>query len=104
MEVGDVSKRVLGAGKVMEAEKLPKSKKLIRTVVDLGFEKRQILAGVAEHLAPEDLVGKEVLVVANLAPRKMMGVESQGMLLMAGDRAGALHPASAHAEPGSTVT
>ncbi len=104
IEFDDFAKLDLRVGKVLEAEKVKKSKKLIRTIVDLGFEKRQILAGVAEHMSPEDLVGRQVLVVANLAPRKMMGIESQGMLLMAGDRAGALHPASADSEPGSPVT
>ncbi|MEZ5989396.1 MAG: methionine--tRNA ligase [Planctomycetota bacterium] len=100
----DFAKLDLRVGRVLEAERVPKSKKLLRTVVDLGFEKRQVLAGVAEQIEPEQLVGRQVLVVANLAPRKMMGLESQGMLLMAGERSGRLIPASAEAEPGSTVT
>ena len=103
IEYDDFAKLDLRIGVVLEAEKVPKSKKLIRCQVDLGFEKRQVLAGVAEHLAPQDLVGKRVLVVANLKPRKMLGLESQGMLLMAEDRDGALHPATADSEPGSTV-
>ena len=99
----DFAKLDLRVGTVTEAERVPKSKKLIRCQVDLGFETRQVLAGVAEQIAPEALVGKRVLVVANLAPRKMVGLESQGMLLMAEDRDGKLHPATADAEPGSTV-
>ena len=72
--------------------------------VDLGFETRQVLAGVAQHLKPEELLGKHVIVVANLAPRTMMGLESQGMLLMAEDREGNLTPVLASdSEPGSVV-
>ena len=100
----DFMKMDLRVGKVLEAEPVPKSKKLIRTVVDLGFEKRQILAGVAQHFSAESLVGKSVVVVANLAPRKMMGLESQGMILMAEDREGTLAVISADSEPGSSVS
>jgi methionyl-tRNA synthetase len=75
---------------VLEAEKVKKSKKLLRLQVDLGNEKRQILAGIAEHYAPEDLVGKTVVVVANLKPAKLMGYESQGMLLAANAEDGKL--------------
>ncbi|MCA9604549.1 MAG: methionine--tRNA ligase, partial [Myxococcales bacterium] len=82
----DFAKLDFRVGLVKSAERVKKSKKLIQCQVDLGFETRQILAGVAEHFAPEDLVGKRVIVVTNLAPRKMVGLESQGMLLMAEDR------------------
>jgi methionyl-tRNA synthetase len=99
----DFAKLDLRVGHVLSAEKVKKSKKLIRCVVDLGFEERQILAGVASHLKPEDLAGKRVVVVANLAPRKMVGLESQGMLLMAEDREGNLRPLEADSEPGSTI-
>jgi len=71
----------LKIGKVVEAERVKGSKKLIRLVVDLGDEKRQILAGLAPWYAPEEFVGKYVVVVANLKPKKLMGLESQGMLL-----------------------
>lgn len=91
-------------GRVLVAEPIEKADKLLRVEVDLGFERRQVLAGVAKHLAPGDLVGKHVVVVANLAPRKMMGLESQGMLLMAEDRDGRLTPVFAsEAEPGAVV-
>ena len=76
----------LRVAKVIEAAKVEGSKKLIKLVVDLGAEKRQIIAGLAEYHKPEDLVGKYVVVVANLQPKKMMGLESQGMLLATCDK------------------
>ena len=77
-------------GRILSAEPMPKSKKLLRLNVDLGSEQRTILSGIAEHFKPEEVVGREVIVLANLAPRAMMGVESQGMILMAEDAAGRL--------------
>ncbi|MCH9626245.1 MAG: Methionine--tRNA ligase [Chlamydiales bacterium] len=68
-------------GLILEAEKLPKSKKLLKLKVDIGFEKRTLLSGISQHYSPEELVGKKVIVVANLKPAKLMGVESQGMVL-----------------------
>ena len=100
----DFAKLDFRVGHIKSAERVPKSKKLIKCEVDLGFEVRQVLAGVAEHMSPEDLQGKKVIVVANLAPRKMVGLESQGMLLMAEDRSGKLMPLTADSEPGSTVS
>jgi methionyl-tRNA synthetase len=87
----DFAKLDLRVGKVLTAEKMPKSDKLLRLSVDLGYEQRTILSGIAGHFAPEDMVGRQVTVVANLAPRKMMGVESYGMILMAEDPDGKLH-------------
>src|SRR5215813_4718140 len=82
--IDDFAKVELRAATVLEAERVPKADKLLRLVVDLGEEKpRQILAGIAEHYAPEDVVGKKIIVVANLAPRKLRGLESNGMLLAA---------------------
>ena len=98
----DFQKLDLRIGTVLEAEAVPKSKKLIRTQVDPGFEP-VILAGVAEHLTPDELIGRQVVVVANLKPRKIFGFESQGMLLMAEDRDGRLVPVGAESEPGSVV-
>ena len=103
IDFDDFAKLDLRIGTVLEAEKVKKSKKLLVTRVDLGFEQRQILAGVAEFIAPEDLIGKKVVVVANLAPRKMMGLVSEGMLLMAEDRAGKLVPIAAESEAGAVV-
>jgi methionyl-tRNA synthetase len=68
---------------VLEAERVKGADKLLRLVVDLGFEKRQILAGIAMAYAPESLVGRKVVIVANLQPRKLRGLESQGMVVAA---------------------
>ena len=70
-------------GKVLECEAVPKSSKLLRFTIETGSETRQILSGIAKYYKPEDLIGKSVLFVANFAPRKMMGYESQGMILSA---------------------
>ncbi len=75
---------------IIEAEAVPKSKKLLKLKVDLGTEQRLVLSGISEHFSPEEIVGKKVLYLANLSPRKMMGMESQGMILMAEDRDGSL--------------
>jgi methionyl-tRNA synthetase len=86
IEFEDFGKILLKVGKVLTAERVSKSDKLLKLEVDLGEDKpRQIIAGVALHYAPEDLVGKLVTVVANLKPAKLMGLESQGMILAAGD-------------------
>jgi methionyl-tRNA synthetase len=89
----------LRVGTVRVAEAVPKSQKLLRLLIDLGEpQPRQILAGIAETVAPADLLGRQVLVVANLAPRKLMGHESHGMLLVAEDAEGKrvpMHPARA---------
>jgi methionyl-tRNA synthetase len=75
---------------ILEAERVPKSEKLLKLQVDIGTEKRQILAGIAKHYAPEDLIGKTICVVANLKPAKLMGMESQGMVLAASNADGKL--------------
>jgi methionyl-tRNA synthetase len=87
--VDDFGKVDLRVALVLAAEPVPKSKKLLKLRVSLGTEERTVLAGIAEHYAPADLVGKKVVVVANLQPAKLMGVESQGMIL-AGSVEGAL--------------
>jgi methionyl-tRNA synthetase len=70
---------------IVVAERIPKADKLLRLEVDLGpdFPRRQILAGIAEYYQPEALIGRKVVIVANLAPRKMRGLESQGMIVAA---------------------
>jgi methionyl-tRNA synthetase len=84
ISIDDFAKVELRAATVLEAERVPKADKLLRLVVDLGEEKpRQLLAGIAQYYAPEDVVGKKIIVVANLAPRKLRGLESNGMLLAA---------------------
>lgn len=87
----DFSKIDLKVGKIVSAEKVEKADKLLKLSVDLGFETRTIVSGIALHFAPEDIVGKQVTVVTNLAPRKMRGIESNGMILMAEDANGKLH-------------
>jgi methionyl-tRNA synthetase len=87
----DFAKLDLRVGTIVAAEKVPKADKLLKLQVDLGFETRTIVSGIAEHFNPEHITGKQVVVVANLAPRKMRGIESNGMILMAEDKAGKLH-------------
>ncbi len=81
--VEDLSKLDLRIGKIVKAEKIEKSRKLVKLEVDIGDEVRQIVAGIAETYSPQELVGKEVVVVANMKPAKLMGVESRGMILAA---------------------
>lgn len=99
----DFARLDLRMGTVLVAEAVPGSKKLLRLEVDMGFETRQILAGAAQQFSPDELTGRNVVIVANLAPRKMMGLESQGMLLMAENRDGKLCPLSSEGENGSIV-
>lgn len=73
----------LRVGKVIEAENVEGSEKLLKLKIDLGREIRQIVAGIAQFYKPEDLIGKEIIVVANLEPKVLRGLESQGMLLAA---------------------
>jgi methionyl-tRNA synthetase len=86
----DFSKLDLRVGTIVEAQKVKKADKLLQLFVDIGLEKRTILSGIAQHFSPEDLIGKQAVVVTNLAPRKMRGVESNGMLLMAENAEGEL--------------
>lgn len=85
IDISEFQKLDLRVGLVDSAERIAGSKKLIRLIVDLGEKgKRQLIAGLAEWYKPEDLVGKYVVVITNLKPRRMMGFESHGMLLTAG--------------------
>jgi methionyl-tRNA synthetase len=81
--IDDFAKVELRVAQVLVAERIPKADKLLRLEVDLGYEKRQILAGIAQYYDPEKLIGRKIVIVANLAPRKMRGLESNGMLLAA---------------------
>jgi len=87
--IDDFAKVELRVAQILVAERVPKADKLLRLEVDLGTEKRQILAGIAEHYEPEKLIGRRIVIVANLAPRKMRGLESNGMLLAASLEGGA---------------
>ncbi|MBL7775022.1 MAG: methionine--tRNA ligase subunit beta, partial [Saprospiraceae bacterium] len=90
IQYDDFAKLDIRTGTILEASKVEKADKLLQLTVDLGFEKRTIVSGIAQHYAPEAIVGKQVLVLANLAPRKMRGIESEGMILMAEDADGRL--------------
>ena len=87
----DFGKIDLRVGTIIDAKKVEKADKLLQLEVDLGLEIRTILSGIAMHFDPADIIGKQVVVVANLAPRKMRGVESKGMILMAEDAHGKLY-------------
>ena len=99
----DFTKLDLRVGRVVAAELHPKADRLLRLDVDLGFETRQVLSGLREWFAPEDVQGRSVVVVANLAPRTIRGLESHGMVLMAEDRDGTLRFVASDGEPGATV-
>ena len=86
----DFAKMDLRVGTIIKAEKVEKADKLLKLELDMGTEKRTVVSGIAMHFKPEDIVGKQVTVVANLAPRKMRGIESQGMILMAQNADGRL--------------
>ena len=96
----DFSKIDIRVATVLAAEKVKKSKKLLKLTLDTGIDQRTVLSGIAEQYAPEDVVGKQVCVLINLAPRKMMGIESKGMILMAEDQDGSL----AFVQPGQGVS
>ena len=81
--IDDFLKVDLRVARIVLAERIPKADKLLRLEVDLGYEKRQILSGIAPWYTPEELLGRRIVIVANLAPRKMRGLESHGMLLAA---------------------
>jgi methionyl-tRNA synthetase len=93
----------LRTAKVIAAEAVPKSKKLIKLQVDLGTEQRTILAGIAEAYQPESLVGRTIVIVANLKPAKLMGIESNGMVLAASPEDGKPVLVTVDAEPGWRV-
>lgn len=99
IQFDDFAKIDLKVATIINASKVEKADKLLKLEVDLGFEKRTIVSGIALHFTPEEIVGKQVVVVANLAPRKMRGIESNGMILMAEDKSGKLHFVS----PGSLI-
>lgn len=102
----EFAKMDIRIGTVITAERVEKSKKLLKLQVDTGIDKRTVMSGIAEHFSPEGIVGKQVTILVNLAPRKIMGVESQGMILMAANKDGKLRllqPNEA-VSPGSTIS
>ena len=95
----DFAKMDIRIATITEAENVPKSKKLLKLSVNIGSEQRTVLSGISEHFKPEEVIGRKVLYLANLAPRKMMGMESHGMILMAEDKDGSL----AFVQPGKEI-
>lgn len=83
--IDDFAKIKMRVGKVLEAEKVEKSDKLLKLKVSLGDEERTIVSGIAQYYEPQELIGKNVIVLANLKPRKIFGIKSHGMLLAAKD-------------------
>jgi methionyl-tRNA synthetase len=102
ISIEDFMKVELRVAKILEAERVPKSKKLVKMLIDAGSERRTIVAGIAEAYEPEQLVGKTVVIVANLKPAKLMGIESNGMVLAASPDGG--HPLVINAEPAAPGT
>jgi methionine--tRNA ligase, beta subunit len=86
----DFQKMDIRVSTILAAEKVAKTKKLLKLTIDTGIDKRTIVSGITEHYSPEELVGKQVLVLVNLKPRELKGIVSQGMILMAEDATGAL--------------
>ncbi|MBL0336810.1 MAG: methionine--tRNA ligase [Chitinophagaceae bacterium] len=106
IQFDDFAKIELKTATVISCEKVPKADKLLKLEVDLGTEKRTIVSGIALHYTAEEMVGKQVVVVTNLAPRKMKGIESQGMILCAEDKSGKLQLVKPEnpVDPGSNVS
>ena len=94
----DFDKIDLRVGKILTAEKVEKADKLLKLTIDLGFEQRTVVSGIALHYTPEEIIGMQVTLVANLAPRKMRGIESNGMILMAENAEGKLIFINPHGE------
>ncbi len=103
--IDDFAKMDLRIARVVQAEKVPKSEKLVKLQIDTGDGQRQVVAGIAQHYAPEQLIGKLVVIVANLKPTKLMGQDSQGMILAANDGKGSLKLITVQDEiaPGAAV-
>jgi methionine--tRNA ligase beta chain len=107
MTIDEFKNADLRVGEITAAERVEGSEKLLKLKVDLGEEEaRQILSGIAKHYSPEDLIGKKVVIIANLEPRMLMGHESRGMLLAAHgeDEAPVLLLPDANVPPGAKIT
>jgi methionyl-tRNA synthetase len=106
IQFDDFAKIELKVGTIVAAEKVEKADKLLKLSVDLGTETRTIVSGIALHYSADEIIGKQVSVVTNLAPRKMRGIESNGMILMAEDTSGKLHFVNPQSpvEPGSGIS
>ena len=92
-------------GKIIEAEKVAKTKKLLKLTIDTGIDKRTVVSGIAEYYKPEEVIGKQVSILVNLEPKQLKGIESQGMILMAENADGSLAFVSPdkNIKPGSEI-
>jgi methionyl-tRNA synthetase len=100
----DFSKLELRTAKILSAARVDGSEKLLKLQVSIGSEERQIIAGIGKNHQPEDLVGRVIVIIANLEPRKLMGLESQGMLLAADSEAGpVILTTESESEPGMKI-
>jgi len=86
----DFTKMDIRVGTILEAEKVPKTKKLLKLTIDTGIDRRIVVSGIAEFFEPQDIVGKQVNILVNLEPREIKGIQSQGMILLAEDEDGKL--------------
>jgi methionyl-tRNA synthetase len=105
LSIDEFARLELRVAKVLTAERVPKSKKLMKLWIDLGYEQRTVVAGIAEAYEPDQLVGRTIVIVANLKPAKLMGIESNGMILAASadDGRPMLLSVEEGAEPGMRV-
>ena len=105
IEFDDFGKMDIRVGTVIEAEKVAKTKKLLKLLVDTGIDKRTVVSGIAEYYKPEDLIGKQVSILVNLAPKKLRGIESQGMILCAenADGSHSIVAPDSKVKPGSEI-
>lgn len=99
----DFSRMDIRTGKILEAERVPKTKKLLKLKVDTGIDQRTVVSGIAEYHDPEKIIGRQVVILVNLAPREIKGIMSQGMILMAENAKGELSFVHAEGEPGDEI-
>ncbi len=100
----EFAKMDIRIGTILEAERVPKTQKLMKLLIDTGIDKRTVVSGIAEHFTPEQIIGKQVTLLANLEPRKIKGIESKGMILMAEDADGKLKLLHPHESTGNGST
>ncbi|HPO64855.1 MAG TPA: methionine--tRNA ligase subunit beta, partial [Bacteroidales bacterium] len=101
----DFSRMDIRVGTIVHAEKVPKTKKLLKLTIDTGIDQRTVVSGIAEYFEPENIIGRQVCLLANLEPREIKGIVSHGMILMAEDKDGRLEfvAPSTTVAPGSSV-
>ncbi len=107
IQFDDFTKLDIRVGTILEAEKMPKTKKLMKLKVDVGIDIRTIVSGIAEYFSPEEIIGQKVIVLVNLAPRNLRGVDSHGMILMTEDTEGKLtfiEPGMDHVKNGESIS